>query len=110
MPDEYLAYLKSVRNLSTHTLESYTKDLLKYEAFLEARGIPALKAGLAEARGFVGSLSRDGLAARSVNRIISGVRGWYRYMERRGEISRQSFCRDPQPSHGKAAAFVPFRG
>ncbi|MGO9412119.1 MAG: site-specific integrase, partial [Spirochaetia bacterium] len=44
VPDEYLSYLKSVRNLSTHTLESYTKDLLKYEAFLEARGIPALKA------------------------------------------------------------------
>jgi integrase/recombinase XerC len=91
VPDEYFTYLKSVRNLSAHTLESYAKDLQKYEAFLEARGVAARGAGLAEARGFVGSLSRDGLSARSVNRIISGVRGWYRYMERRGEVSANPF-------------------
>ena len=91
VPDEYLSYLRSVRNLSPHTLESYANDIQKYEAFLEERGVEPRKAGLAEARGFVGRLSRDGLSARSVNRIVSGVRGWYRYMERRGEISANPF-------------------
>ena len=92
MPDDYLAYLKSVRNLSAHTLESYAKDLQRYQAFLEKRGVEARTAGLSEARGFVGSLSHDGLSARSVNRIISGVRGWYRYMERRGEVRANPFA------------------
>ncbi|MGA2615252.1 MAG: tyrosine recombinase XerC [Spirochaetia bacterium] len=92
MPEEYLSYLRSVRNLSPHTLESYAKDLHKYEAFLEERGVAPRKAALAEARGFVGRLSRDGLSARSVNRIVSGVRGWYRYMERRGEIEANPFA------------------
>ncbi len=91
MPEHYLSYLRSVRNLSAHTLESYAKDLQKYEAFLEERGVDPRKAGLAEARGFVGRLSRDGLSPRSVNRIVSGVRGWYRYMERRGEIGANPF-------------------
>lgn len=72
MPEHYLSYLRSVRNLSAHTLESYAKDLQKYEAFLEERGVDPRKAGLAEARGFVGRLSRDGLSPRSVNRIVSG--------------------------------------
>jgi integrase/recombinase XerC len=90
--ENYLAYLKSVRNLSAHTLESYAKDLQKYETFLEEKGVHPRKAGLSEARAFVGSLSRDGLSARSVNRIISGVRGWYRYMERRGEIGANPFA------------------
>ena len=92
MPEEYLSYLRSVRNLSPHTLESYAKDLQKYVTYLEARGVAPRKARLTEARGFVGRLSADGLSARSVNRIISGVRGWYRYMERRGEIHANPFA------------------
>jgi integrase/recombinase XerC len=91
VPEKYLEYLKS-RNLAAHTLESYAKDLQKYETFLSEKGVEPRKAGLAEARGFVGSLSRAGLSARSVNRIISGVRGWYRYMERRGEIAANPFA------------------
>ncbi len=92
MPENYLAYLESVRNLSAHTLESYAKDLQKYTAYLEEKGVKPRKAGLADARGFVGSLSSGGLSARSVNRIISGVRGWYRYMERKGEIGANPFA------------------
>ncbi len=92
MREEYLTYLRAVRNLSPHTLESYGKDLEKYEAFLAERGVSAEAASLADARGFVGWLSREGLSPRSVNRIVSGVRGWYRYMERRGRIGANPFA------------------
>ena len=111
---------KCLRNISP-TCAVRAQPLSPYPGVLregpaEVRGVPGgaggcpRKAGLAEARGFVGRLSRDGLSARSVNRIVSGVRGWYRYMERAGEIDGQSLCRDPQPPHGKAPAFVPLRG
>jgi tyrosine recombinase XerC len=90
--EDYLAYLGSVRNLSPHTLESYRKDLEKFEEYLAGRGIAAQEAGLDEARGFVGALSKKGLAPRSVNRIVCGVRGWYRYMERRNEIGANPFA------------------
>ena len=89
--EEYLTYLRDVRNLSPHTVESYGKDLEKYEAYLGERGVEPARAALVDARGFVGWLSRDGLSPRSVNRIISGVRGWYRYLERRGTISSNPF-------------------
>ncbi|HVP19838.1 MAG TPA: tyrosine recombinase XerC [Spirochaetia bacterium] len=92
MRKDYLAWLRSVRNLSPHTLESYAKDLAKYEAFLEGRGVEPRNAGLSDARGFVGQLSRNGLSPRSVNRIVSGVRGWYRFMERNGEIDANPFA------------------
>jgi integrase/recombinase XerC/integrase/recombinase XerD len=88
---EYLEYLGSVRNLSPHTLESYRKDLEKYEQYLAACGLEAQSAGIEHARGFVGSLSRTGLSPRSVNRIVCGVRGWYRYMERRREVGANPF-------------------
>lgn len=92
MREDYLAYLGSVRNLSPHTLESYRKDLEKYEQYLSASGVAAREAGLEQARGFVGALSKRGLAPRSVNRIVCGVRGWYRYMERRNEVGSNPFA------------------
>jgi integrase/recombinase XerC len=92
MPEDYLTYLSAVRNLSPHTLESYGKDLEKYRLFLQERGVSAEQAGIAEARGFVSWLTREGLSARSVNRMVSGVRGWYRYMERHNQVAANPFA------------------
>src|SRR5271157_4659529 len=71
--EDYLAYLGTVRNLSPHTLESYGKDLEKYMQYLGTRKIAPEQAGIADARGFVSWLTREGLSPRSVNRMVSGV-------------------------------------
>jgi integrase/recombinase XerC len=73
-----------VRNLSPHTLASYGKDMGKYADFLSARGLSEEEARLPDARAFVSALAAEGLSPRSVNRIISGVRGYYRFRERFG--------------------------
>ena len=75
MRDDYLVYLGTVRHLSPHTLESYGKDLEKFEVYLGAMGIAPHAAGVGDARGFVAWLTRQGLSPRSVNRMVSGVRG-----------------------------------
>ncbi len=90
--DDYLTYLGAVRKLSPHTLDSYGKDLQKYEQYLGERGIAPESAAVADARGFVAWLSREGLSPRSVNRAVSGVRGWYRFMERRGQADCNPFA------------------
>jgi integrase/recombinase XerC len=88
----YLLYLGSVRHLSPHTVESYGKDLEKYEAYLDTNGVGAEGAGVADARGFVAWLTSQGLSPRSINRMVSGVRGWYRFLERRGEVAANPFA------------------
>jgi tyrosine recombinase XerC len=90
--DDYLVYLGAVRHLSPHTLESYGKDLEKYEVYLGEQSVTAESAGVADARGFVAWLSRQGLSPRSINRMVSGVRGWYRFMERRGNVTGNPFA------------------
>ncbi len=92
MRDDYLVYLSGIRKLSPHTLESYGKDLEKYESYLGSRGVLPENAGVADARGFVAWLTHEGLSPRSVNRMISGVRGWYRFMERRSLIASNPFA------------------
>jgi integrase/recombinase XerC len=90
--DAYLVYLGAVRQLSPHTLESYGKDLEKYEAYLGQNALTPEGARVADARGFVAWLTRQGLSPRSVNRMVCGVRGWYRYLERRGQVEGNPFA------------------
>ncbi len=90
--ESYLVYLGTVRKLSAHTLESYGKDLEKFESYLASQGVAPRNAAVADARGFVAWLSRQGLSPRSINRMVSGVRGWYRFLERRGLVSSNPFA------------------
>ncbi len=82
---DYLAYLESVRGLSTRTLRVYGEDLARYEAFLAGADIDAAEAR--DLRAFAGSLVVEGKAASSVNRALSTLRGYYRYRMRFGGLS-----------------------
>jgi site-specific recombinase XerD len=82
--DEYLSYLESVRGLSERTLRVYRDDLARYETFLAGKDLDSVTAH--EIRSFAGSLVMEGMAASSVNRALSTIRGYYRYRMRFGGI------------------------
>ena len=82
--EAYLAYLSAVRSLSPRTVEAYGEDLARWKAFLAERGAAPESASGALAREFVASLVRAGLADSSVNRALSSLRGFHRYLVRFG--------------------------
>lgn len=82
--EEYLAYLESVRGLSSRTVRVYRDDLERYEAFLAGKDIDTALAR--EIRSFAGSLVMEGKASSSVNRALSTIRGYYRYRMRFGGL------------------------
>jgi tyrosine recombinase XerC len=90
--ERYLSYLKAVRHLSEHTLKAYRRDLQVFMDFLDARDLSAENADAASARAFVGHLSRAGLTSRSINRVLSAVRGYYRFLERVGADAANPFA------------------
>lgn len=83
--EAYLAYLDAVRSLSPRTIEAYRDDLCLFEASCEAAGRTVEDAEPADAREFVAGLVRAGYATASVNRALSAVKGFYRYMVRYGK-------------------------
>ncbi len=91
MIEEYLAYLARVRNLSEKTVDAYRKDLERYRRFCSAESLLPEEASDQDARGFAASLSREGLSPPSVNRIGSGVRGYYRFLLRQGLVGSNPF-------------------
>ena len=81
---DYLAYLESVRGLSTRTVRVYADDLKRYEAFLAGKDLDAAEAR--DIRSFAGTLVMERKASSSVNRALSTIRGYYRYRMRFGGL------------------------
>ncbi len=80
--EEYLAYLRAVRGVSPRTIEAYGRDLGRYEAHCAERcGLPEA-ATAADIRSFVTRLSEEGTASVSINRALSSIRGFHRWLLR----------------------------
>lgn len=78
---EFLSYLSAERGLSKNTLAAYSRDLARLKESAEGQGIPVQEFSRTEVREFVASLSREGLSVNSINRIISAVRGFYKFLQ-----------------------------
>ncbi len=77
--EDFLSYLRSVRSLSEKSITAYERDLRRFFAFLEPRGVGVEDVGLKTARSYLADLSRSGMKETSINRALSAIRGFYRY-------------------------------
>ncbi|MCO6511166.1 MAG: site-specific tyrosine recombinase XerD [Aridibacter famidurans] len=78
---EFLSYLAAERGLSKNTLAAYGRDLSKLKDFADAEGLRLEELSRAEIREFVASLAVEGLSVNSINRVISAVRGFYKFLQ-----------------------------
>ncbi|MCY1348313.1 Tyrosine recombinase XerC [compost metagenome] len=97
--DAYLEHLRSERQVSAHTLDGYRRDLHKVVALADQAGIATWAALDARSlRSFVARLHAKGQSSRSLARLLSAVRGLYRYLirERLCEHDPASGLRPPK--------------
>lgn len=83
--EEYLDYLRVERASSSNTIEAYGRDLDRYIDYLAGSGVTEpgeVERPLVES--YVGALCDLGLAASSVERGVSAVKGFHRFMLREG--------------------------
>ncbi|MEM8986362.1 MAG: tyrosine recombinase XerC [Pseudomonadota bacterium] len=85
----FLAYIKSERRLSAHTLRMYAYGLRLFFDYLKGHlGKPARLKTLsaltvADIRGFLASRTRDGAAIATVRMELSALRAFYRFLAKR---------------------------
>ena len=82
--EEYLDYLSSVRGLSQRTAAAYKLDLEHFSAYCANHDFYPEQAAAQQVRGFIANLSAEGSASVSVNRSLSSIRGFYRWLLRFG--------------------------
>ncbi len=96
--ERYLRELRIEGGLSINTLESYRRDLEKWQRFLSRRGMTMQHSvGPADAVAFLSELQQAGLAPASIARMVSALRGWFRFLERTSAASGNPL-RDVMPS------------
>ena len=79
---DYLDYLASVRQISPRSISAYGRDLAHFEKYCCSLGIEAEDAKSEQIRAFIGVLTSDGMASVSVNRTLSSIRGFFRWLIR----------------------------
>ena len=87
----YLKFLRLVRHLSQNSITAYEQDLRLYEDFLEKMRWDEEGMDYGKVRSFIGYLSKSGLSSRSINRILSCLRGYYRFKQRNGYSEENPF-------------------
>ncbi len=81
------AHQRDERRLSPHTVSNYHRDLLDVVAFCDARGIARWQQlQPAQVRAWAALLHRRGLSGRSVQRKLSALRSFCRFLINRGEL------------------------
>ena len=78
---EYVLYLQVEKGLAANSVESYRRDLARMKAWAEARGREPQALDKSDMSEFVMSLSREGLAARSVARTLRAARRFFRNLQ-----------------------------
>lgn len=85
----FLTYLEQERRYSSHTLSSYSADLLQLQDFLRVQfelDDPSMLLPL-HMRSWLVSLSKAGLAPRTIARKISSLRSFCHYLRRQGILT-----------------------
>ncbi|SHJ65231.1 tyrosine recombinase XerC [Bacteroides stercorirosoris] len=88
LTDSFLDYLQYERNYSEETIKSYREDLRQFEEFArEEVGDSAPSEVKAElVREWIVSLMDKGYTSTSINRKLSSLRSFYKFLLRRGEV------------------------
>ena len=85
MIEQYLLYLKAVRGMSGQTLAAYGNDLSRYAVYCNNMDLVPETADSRGVQHFIADLSAEGISSVSVNRFLSSIRGFYRWLIRTGK-------------------------
>lgn len=79
---EFRSYLKIERSLSPNTIEGYIEDMHKLQQYMDMEhpGISPKKVETQHIRSFLKYVTDLGLAITSQNRILSGIKSFYKYL------------------------------
>lgn len=88
--------LGSVRRLAANTLEAYSRDVDQFLSFLAGHaGGPVTLATLRELRGadiraFMAQRRTESLGSRSLARVLSALKSFFRFLEREGVVATEA--------------------
>jgi integrase/recombinase XerD len=82
---DFATYLKLEKNLAQNTIDSYALDLLPLQQWAEAQQLTPLDLQRHHLEAFIQTRLANGLAARSQARLVSALRGFFKFLVMEGQ-------------------------
>ena len=77
--ENYLTYSAGVRQFTKATIDSYKNDLIIFEEWLKELDLDVFELKASDIRIFIAELADKKIAPASINRMMSTLRGFYKY-------------------------------
>lgn len=99
----YIEYLKFEKRYSVHTLTAYQADLYEFTEFVKIQygdtDLASINHGVV--RSWLAQLKEQGLTAKSLNRKISTLKSFFKYLLKNGVIDTSPMAKVISPKIGK---------
>lgn len=100
--DVFLSYLRVEKGLAANSIASYRRDLVDFVGFLSRARRPLARVSRDDIRGYLASLYRRGLTARSAARHLVSLRSLYRFLMKEGKIRSDRTAEIDAPKIGQS--------
>ncbi len=85
---EYLSYLQVEKGLAKNSVESYERDLAKLKNWADKNNFNLLELTRQDLREWLIDLAKENLSDNSKRRLISALRGFYKFLQFDGHIKK----------------------
>lgn len=103
MIQAFIDYLKYEKRYSAHTIRSYGDDLEAFAVYLKSEfgelGVGEVSPAMV--RSWLAAMKDGGMSSRSINRKISTLRSFYKYLLRMGEVAQSPMAAIVAPRGAK---------
>ena len=82
----FLQFLQKDKKLSDNTLQSYRRDILQYEKYLEKNNINYLKVTEDDIKKYLKELKKIGKKTSTISRSLASIRSFYQYLAKNKKV------------------------
>ncbi len=104
--NNFLEFIKEDKKLSTNTLQSYKRDLVQFENYVNANKLNFLKMTEDDMKKYFSHLQEDGKKTSTISRNVASIRSFYQFLVRNKKLKKDPTDKIQSPKVEKKAPSV----
>ena len=86
--NNFLEFLKNDKKLSENTLQSYRRDIVQYEEYINVKNLNYIKLDSEEINSYLKYLQKNNKKSSTISRSLASIRSFYQYLLRTKSIKK----------------------
>ena len=95
--NNFLAFLKNEKKSSSNTIQSYKRDIVYFEKYVNENDIDYLKVEEKDIKEYMNYLKEEGSKASSISRHLASIRSFYQFLVKQKLIKKDPTAKIPSP-------------